>query len=713
MFWADELAAQFDGPQVVNDSKTPSGTVHIGSLRGVVLHDAIHRALLQAERPSRFLYGVDDLDPMDSQALLTPDAVERFMGVPLAHVPAPAGSDAPSYARYFVGELFMGTFRGLGVEPEIYWMSELYADGSMDPWIRRALDGAETIRDIYRRVSHVERPAGWLPVSVICEACGRIGTTLATDWDGQTVAYACKPDYVAWAVGCGHSGRVAPFGGRAKLPFNVDWAAKWSHFGITIEGCGKDLATKGGSRDRSDAVSREVFHREPPANVAYEFLNVGGRKMSTSKGSGAAAHEMADLLPPELIRFLFLRHKPRRALEFDPEGDAIPGLFDEFDRVAAAAAGREVRGELPPDPARIFRASLVDPEADVEAEATRFRPAFRHLTLLVQVPGVDLEARVVAEKGTPLDDAERAILAERAGVARAWLDGFAPERYQVSVRDDLPAEVGGLTEVQGLFLGDLADGADAEQPDAGDAWQDLIYRCGQRRGVSSRDAFEAVYAAFLGRANGPRAGWLLASLEPGFGKQRLRQAAEAAAAAAAAQRGQRQRGQPQRGRPRPQTPAVSSGPARVSETTPPAPKMRPQREGRHERRGSSAPGGIGCHPPWLRAQGGGPGARRRGPRRGRRATRPAGKGGRPAQPAQDALRFDRRGHPERRGSRRPGGDAAARAVELDRGGDQRPGHPTDHGHQPARRAPAAHPQPAGPGHPRGRRGGQPHRAHLG
>ena len=77
MFWADELAARFEGLQVVNDSKTPSGTVHIGSLRGVVLHDAIHRALLAAGRPSRYLYGVDDLDPMDSQALLTPDAVER------------------------------------------------------------------------------------------------------------------------------------------------------------------------------------------------------------------------------------------------------------------------------------------------------------------------------------------------------------------------------------------------------------------------------------------------------------------------------------------------------------------------------------------------------------------------------------------------------------------------------------------------------------
>lgn len=536
MFWADELAARFDGPQIVNDSKTPSGTVHIGSLRGVVLHDVIHRALIQAGLPSRNLYGVDDLDPMDSQALLTPDAVDQYMGVPLAHVPAPPGSTAESYARYFVGELFMGTFEGLGVEPEIYWMSELYGDGSMDRFIRQALDRAAVVREIYLRVSNVERAPGWLPVSVICESCGRIGTTLATDWDGETVAYECKPDYVEWATGCGNTGRVKPAGGRAKLPFNVDWAAKWSHFGITVEGCGKDLGTKGGSRDRSDAISREVFDREPPLNVVYEFLNVGGRKMSTSAGSGAAAHEMADLIPPELIRFLFLRHKPKKALEFDPSGDAIPGLFDEFDRLAAAVDGQSVRGELPADYERIFRLSLVDPDADPAAEAARFRPAFRHLTLLVQAPGVDLVARMTEEKGEPLDETELAILEERADVARAWLDGWAPDRYQVSVRDDLPtAEVAELTEVQALFLADMADGAEAERPVGGNAWQDLIYRSGQARGVSSRDAFAAVYSALLGRTNGPRAGWLLASLEVSFVVERLRAAAAASSHIGAAE----------------------------------------------------------------------------------------------------------------------------------------------------------------------------------
>ena len=37
--------AAVSGPQVVNDSKTPSGTVHVGSLRGPVILDVIARAL--------------------------------------------------------------------------------------------------------------------------------------------------------------------------------------------------------------------------------------------------------------------------------------------------------------------------------------------------------------------------------------------------------------------------------------------------------------------------------------------------------------------------------------------------------------------------------------------------------------------------------------------------------------------------------------------
>jgi lysyl-tRNA synthetase class 1 len=527
VFWADELAARVSGPQVVNDSKTPSGTVHVGSLRGPVLLDVIVRALRAAGHPTTLLYGVDDLDPMDAQALLTPDAVERSMGVPLAHVPDPAGDCHPSYARHFAG-LFIDTFAGLGVHPErYYWMSEIYPTGEMDPFIRTALDRAEVVRELYRRVSHVERPEGWLPVHPICPTCGRVGTTLATDWDGETVAFDCRPDLVTWARGCGTAGRLSPFGGRAKLPWNLEWAAQWSLFGVTIEPCGKDLSTAGGSRDRSDAIAREVFDREPPMNVPYEFLNIGGRKMSTSKGHGAAAHRIAEVVPAEQLRLLFLRPRPNQAIEFDPDGtDAIPRLFDESDRIAAASAGREVRGELPSDPERLFAAALLDPNADVAAEGAVYRPPFAHLALLLQVPGVDLAAAFATEKGEPLTAREQEILVERARAARAWLDAYAPERARIEVqRESLPPAAATLDAAQRAALGSLASTLATQAAWDGEALQSAIFEAARAAELPPGRAFAAVYAAFLGQPHGPRAGWLLASLERDFVVGRLRAAA--------------------------------------------------------------------------------------------------------------------------------------------------------------------------------------------
>jgi lysyl-tRNA synthetase class 1 len=518
MDWADELAARVSGPQVVNDSKTPSGTVHVGSLRGPVILDVIARALRANGRETTLLYGVDDMDPMDAQSLLTPDAIDREMGRPLAHVPDPAGDGHASYARHFAG-LFIDVFAGLGIHPDrYYWMSEIYPTGAIDPYIRLALDRAALVREIYRRVANVQHPDSWHPISIVCPTCGKVGTTFASKWDGERVFFECRPDLVTWARGCGTSGWISPFGGAAKLPWNLEWAAQWSLFGVTIEPGGKDLSTAGGSRDRSDAIAREVFEREPPLNVPYEFLNLGGKKMSSSKGVGAAAHTIAEVIPPEQLRFLFLRSRPNQAIEFDPEGtDAVPRLFDEFDRFAAAIAGHEVKGELPPGYEATFRYALLDPNADVTTEVAAFRPPFAHLALLVQIPGVEIPARVEAEKGSPLTERELAILDERVAAARAWLETYAPETAKIAVRhDEIPEVTANLTDAQRRFLAMLSNLGEREGPVGGDAWQALIFSLAKMDDLPPREAFEAIYLAFLGRANGPRAGWLLAGLDPGF-----------------------------------------------------------------------------------------------------------------------------------------------------------------------------------------------------
>ena len=529
MDWADELAASVSGPQVVNDSKTPSGTVHVGSLRGPVILDVITRALRARGLETTLLYGIDDMDPMDAQALLTPDAVDHEMGRPLAHVPDQADDGHASYARHHA-QVFIDLFAGLGIHPDrYYWMSDIYPTGEMDGFIRTALDRAADVREIYRRVAHVQHPDDWHPIQVVCPNCGKIGTTIVTKWDGERVFFACRERLVTWARGCGTSGWISPFGGNGKLGWNLEWAAQWSLFGVTIEPCGKDLSTAGGSRDRADAIAREIFGREPPLNVAYEFLNIGGKKMSTSKGRGAAAHEIADVVPPEQLRFLFIRPRPNQVIEFEPEGtDAIPRLFDEFDKFAAATAGKEVRGEIAPGHAATFGYSLLDPAANVAADAAAFRPAFSHLALLAQIPNVDVRARVEAEKGGELSTREDAILGERVTAARAWLEAYAPERAVVAVRDELPTDaVGALEDDQRRYLGALADAALSADalPESGEAWQNLIFSIAGEVGLPNGRAFAALYAAFLGRTNGPRAGWLLASLDPTFVADRLRAAA--------------------------------------------------------------------------------------------------------------------------------------------------------------------------------------------
>jgi lysyl-tRNA synthetase class 1 len=127
-----------------------------------------------------------------------------------------------------------------------------------------------------------------------------------------------------------------------------------------------------------------------------------------------------------------------------------------------------------------------------------------------------------------LTERERAILDERAVAARTWLEVFAPDRVRIAVRHDgVPAETAALEADQRAFLVGLADAVGAVGPSGGDAWQNSIFTAAESTGLPAGRAFTALYLAFLGRSNGPRAGWLLASLDPDFVVGRLRDAAEA------------------------------------------------------------------------------------------------------------------------------------------------------------------------------------------
>jgi lysyl-tRNA synthetase class 1 len=104
MFWADRAAedikkASGNKSQLVDDAKTPSGKVHVGALRGVIIHDLVHKSLIDKGVKSRYTYIFDDFDPMDDlPAYLPKEKYEKYMGVPLKDIPAPEGRG--SYAKY-------------------------------------------------------------------------------------------------------------------------------------------------------------------------------------------------------------------------------------------------------------------------------------------------------------------------------------------------------------------------------------------------------------------------------------------------------------------------------------------------------------------------------------------------------------------------------------------------------------------------------------
>jgi lysyl-tRNA synthetase class 1 len=524
MFWADRITDVIresfakkiaaNEKLVIRDEKTLSGRVHVGSMRGVAIHGVVSRVLSERGVKNEFFYEFNDIDPMDGLPVyLSKDVFEPHMGKPLLNIPSP---EPPSrnYPEHFGAE-FRNVIESAGFHPTFYNVSELYRSGRMDDVIRTALERAADIRRIYKEVSGSVKPDDWLPLFVICENCGKVSTTRAYAFDGEKVSYRCEPDAVAWTRGCAHEGAVSPFGGRAKLPFKVDWPAKWKVMGVDIEGGGKDHSTKGGTRDVAEHLAREVFDYQPPFNIPYEFFLVGGKKMSSSKGQGSTAREIASLVPPHIFRLALIGKDINQQANFDPSGDTIPVLFDAYDKLAEKAwSGIE------DDDVRVF--DLIHPEGDARRAQKRFLPRFSQVAFIVQMPHMDPAAETAALKGSALAAEDLRELDERARYAKQWLAAYAPEKFRFELKQELPESARALSVLQKQALKEIA--AYLENLRTGEELHAYLHELKSTLSIPPAELFSAIYLAFLGRSDGPKAGWFLSVLERDFVLRRLREA---------------------------------------------------------------------------------------------------------------------------------------------------------------------------------------------
>lgn len=521
MVWVDriveKIGKRFDAeikrgePLLIRDEKTLSGPVHVGSLRGIVLHALVAQVLREKGITCTFKFELNDADPMDG----LPQKYEHLrehMGKPLFRIPSPEEGHE-NYPMVFGDEL-KDAVAPMQLPIEWYMLRPLYERGAFNDCIADALDHADLIRTIYAQVSGGKKPGTWFPVSIICEQCGKVGTTKATSWDPKKglVRYRCEDAMVAWAHGCGHEGEVSPFNEkghlRSKLPWKVEWAAKWKVFGVKIEGAGKDHSTAGGSRAIAARISEEVFQYPNPFDIPYEFFNIGGKKMSASKGLGATAKDITDLLPPTLLKLLMIRKAPNQPIEFDPSGTTIPQLFDEYDRLSDHYFKRHPEPDA--DFARTFALTqLTFPAKPQDLWLMRFTT----LSFALQMPHLTVQKEAEKLKGNALSNEEKETLRERSHYVGQWLKTLAPAEYKYEIVQKAP---------EGLQL-------DAEQrkalkkvcevlsnpvlPWEGPKIHEAIHTAKQELGITPKKLFEPLYQLFLSRSSGPQIGWFLSTFE--------------------------------------------------------------------------------------------------------------------------------------------------------------------------------------------------------
>lgn len=516
MFWADRIAKEIQnkgikGPLLIRDEKTISGRVHIGSMRGVAIHGLVAEVLGEYGIENEYRYEFNDFDPFDSiPGYLDEKVFAEHLGKPLHLVPSPEPG-FPNYAEYFAAE-FAEVHKKTGFTPTYYRAySDLYKTGKMDALIKIALERAQDVRRVLKEVSGSVKEDSWLPVSVVCEKCNKIMTTRARDFDGETVAYSCDTRRDAIEP-CGHSARVAPYGGNAKLFWKVEWAAKWIALGVSVEGGGKDHSTKGGSRDVANHIAREVFEYEPPFDIPYEFFLVGGKKMSSSKGSGSSAKEMSALFPAEILRLILIGKDINQQIDIDPRGDSVPRTYDWYDDLAQL-----VREGVADDFTRLYALAQL-PENQAEAGAP-WQMRFSMVAFIMQMPHMDILEEAARMKGSSLTTEEEDKLNERSSYARFWLENYAPEQYRYILQEEKSEYE--FSDVQKKAFHALTTFIDEER--TGEEVHAFLHALKSDIPITPKELFTGIYQLFLGRDSGPKAGWFLSVLPRDYSLRRLKQ----------------------------------------------------------------------------------------------------------------------------------------------------------------------------------------------
>lgn len=535
--WADVeaqklLEARGRGPILFATAITPSGPIHVGNMREVLTTEAIFRAARDAGAEVELLYIADDYDPLRKVYPFLDESYETHVGKPLREIPCPDDAGRPngcgrheSYSEHFL-EPFLSNLKELGIEPTVMSAYSLYHEGRYVEHTIKSLDKADQIRQIIESVSGRQLARSWAPFNPQCPTCGRIKgvDVLAYAFPLlQARCSACAKGHDDPEAGAFQVDVQKP--GVGKLPWRIDWPARWDFLGVAFEAFGKDHGAKGGSWDTGVRIIQDVFEGKEPEHVMYEFLNLKGQgAMHGSTGVAVSADDVLRMTPPEVLRYLLMRQSPRKHIDFDP-GLGLITLVDEFDRLERIVLGKEENPGTFSEPERTYELSCPVQVPDRLPNKVQYA----HLVTVAQMGQSVAEVEAILRRSATLtgalDDHSQDELEERVAHVRFWLERFAPDGVKFEVQESLPAFE--QTEADRMFYTDAAARFEELEDWTGQSVHDAIYAARDEAGLSAGQAFKAVYRAVLGKDRGPRAGFFLGSLDRSWVIQRFQAAATA------------------------------------------------------------------------------------------------------------------------------------------------------------------------------------------
>jgi len=520
MHWVDVYAEQLlaSGKRHFVESGTSiSGEPHLGSAEDLIISDGIAKAIIAGGGECRAIWTMDDMDGLRKIPPQLPKEFSEYLGQPAFALPCPDGC-CPSFAEHFTRP-FLENLARIDVRPEPVSVAKMYREGRYDNVVRTALGRAAEITAIIKEVSGSERGDDWLPFFPICESCGRILTTQAYAWDGQKVSYRCKGGTAGknFIEGCGHEGAVGIRQG--KLPWRVEWAARWSHLGVTFEPMGKDLMASGGTYETGKAICERIFGSPAPLPIPYEWIVIeGGKRLGKSAGRVLTIGELVDIATPEVARYFFFRSKPTSHKDID-FGIGIPKLAEEYELAEATYFGKDTG---------IPEKELEDVRRNYEVSQVRGVPkrlaqvSYSHLISTVQV---SRDWDHILEKLSRTDDIsgwtpeETDRLKAKVQAVKTWLATRAPEDAVFKLQQEPPALE--ITPEEKAVLGKLLTRLEGLEWEAGKI-HDAIHTTAVESGMKAGAMFKLIYQIFLNRTKGPRLGYLLASLEREFALERVK-----------------------------------------------------------------------------------------------------------------------------------------------------------------------------------------------